>query len=72
MGSDYFFWCLANQQTKTNEVDGIYMVLTVNFLRKNITVIWSGGIWNSDENIDHQVMLLYKGGQSFFLTEVGT
>ena len=72
MGSDNFFWYLTNQRNKTNEDYGIYMVLMANYLGKNITVIWSGRIWNSDENIDHQVVLLYKGRQSFFLTDVGT
>ena len=46
--------------------------LTAHFIGKNITIIWSGGVWTSDEVMEHQVILVHKGQQVFICTEVGT
>ena len=56
----------------TTDVDGIYLALMAHFTGKNITIIWSGGVWTSDEVMEHQVILVHKGQQMFICTEVGT
>ena len=62
---------LTTEKTGT-DVDGIYLVLMAHFIGKNITIIWSGGVWTSDEVMEHQVILVHKGQQVFICTEVGT
>ena len=51
---------------------GCNLVLTAHFIGKNITIIWSGGVWTSDEVMECQVILVHKGQQVFICTEVGT
>ena len=42
------------------------------YLGRNISIVHSGGIWSSDDNIVHENVLVYKGSQTFFPTDVGT
>ena len=72
IGSDDPFLYLSQQKKSGTHVDGIYLVLTAHFIGKNITMIWSGGVWTSDEAMEHQVILVHKGQQVFICTEVGT
>ena len=72
IGSDNLFLYLSQQKKMGTDVDGIYLVLTAHFIGKNITIIWSGGVWTSDEAMEHQVILVHKGQQVFICTEVGT
>ena len=62
---------LATSSKSSPSVDGIYMVLTAQFLRCNLMVIWSGGVWSSHNNLKHDIKLVFKGNQAFYLTAVG-
>ena len=58
IGSDDLFLYLSQQKKNGTDVDGIYLVLTTHFIGKNITIIWSRGVWMSDEAMEHQVILV--------------
>ena len=72
IGSDNLFLYLSQQKKTGTDVGGIYFVLMAHFIGKNITIIWSGGVWTSDEVMENQVILVHKGQQVFICTEVGT
>ena len=65
IGTDDFFMYLS-QQKNPLEVDGVYLVMCAQYLGRNISVVHSGGIWSSDDNIVHENVLVYKGAQCFF------
>ena len=71
IGTNNFFMYLS-QQKNPLEVDGVYLVMCAQYLGRNISVVHSGGIWSSDDNIVHENVLVYKGAQCFFPTDVGT
>ena len=72
IGSDDLFLYLSQQKKNGTDVNRIYLVLTAHFIGKNITKIWSGRVWMSDEAMEQQVILVHKGQQMFICTEVGT
>ena len=72
IGTNDFFMYLSQQQKNPLEVNGVYLVMCAQYLGRNISVVHSRGIWSSDDNIVHENVLVYKGAQCFFPTDVGT
>ena len=53
------------------QMDAILLILFVQMEGMNIAVVHGLGVWASDENTHHNVVLVYKGNGEFLPTQKG-
>ena len=53
------------------QLDGILLVMYAQMTGINMAVVHAEGVWATDENTKHDVILVYKGSGDFSPTEEG-
>ena len=57
--------------TSKIQLDGIPLVMYTEITGINLAVVHAEGVWATDENTKHDVILVYKGSGDFSPTEEG-
>ena len=66
-GKNNYYNYLANKQFPDSDVDGFLVMMAAFYLGKVITVVSNAGVL-STEKINHDIVLLHLGGQTFMDT----
>ena len=62
---------VQKSSTTKIQVDGILPVMYAQMTGINLAVAHAEGVWATDENTKHDVVLVYKGSGEFCPTELG-
>ena len=70
-GGSSFFSYLGAKADERGEVDGLLIMFSAIVLGRVITIISSSGVWSTDNTINHDIVLIHKGGNIFLNTDIG-
>ena len=62
---------MGNKADERGEVDGLLILFSAVVLGRVITIISSNGVWSTDHTMNHDIVLIHKGGNTFLETDVG-
>ena len=48
-----------------SDVDGCLVMMTAFYLGRVITIITGSGIWSSEQTVNHDIVLLHRGGNHY-------
>ena len=71
VGGSSFFSYLGAKADERGEVDGLLIMFSAIVLGRVITIISSSGVWSTDNTINHDIVLIHKGGNIFLDTDIG-
>ena len=59
---------LANKQFPDSDIDGFLVMMAAFYLGKVITVVSNACVLSTEEGVNHDIVLLHLGGQTFMDT----
>ena len=71
MGGASFFSYLGTKAGEKGEVDGLLIMFSAIVLGRVITIISSSGVWSTDNTMNHDIVLIHKGGNVFLSMDIG-
>ena len=69
-GGSSFFSYLGAKADERGEVDGLLIMFSAIVLDRVITIISNSGVWSTDNTINHDIVLIHKGGNIFLHTDI--
>ena len=71
MARSAFLSYLGTKADERGEIDGLLIMFSAIVLGRVITINSSSGIWSTDNTMNHDIVLIHKGGNTFLNTDVG-
>ena len=68
--SNYYHY-LATKQFEDSDVDGFLVVMAGFYIGHVITVVTNSGVFSTESGINHDIVLVHLGGQTFMDTDRG-
>ena len=70
-GGSSFFSYLGSKSDERGEVDGLLIMFSAIVLGRVITIISSSGVWSTDNTMNHDIVLIHKGGNTCLDMDIG-
>ena len=66
-----FYTYLGTKADEGGEMDALLIMFSAIVLGRVITIISSSGVWSTDNTMNHNIVLIHKGGNIFLDTDIG-
>ena len=65
-----YFSYLATIDVEDCEIDAFVIMMSAYYLGRVITIVTPAGHWSTTSNVNHDIVLIYRGGKIFIDTEL--
>ena len=61
---------MGSKSNANCDIDGLLVIFAGLYLGRMITIISSQGTWTSEPGVNHDIILIHRGGNVFYDTDV--